>query len=52
MGTAEKRTGYFFFFSFFNFDILFLTETWLTAKGNEAKCADMRPAGYGAKSFP
>ena len=35
-----------------NIDILFLTETWLTAKGDETKCADMCPAGYSAKSFP
>ena len=28
-----------------NIDIVFLTETWLTAKGDEAECVDMFPAG-------
>ena len=30
----------------------FFSQTWLTAKGDETKCADMCPAGYSAKSFP
>ena len=52
VGTAEKRTKICNFVQDQNIDILFLTETWLTAKGDETKCADMCPAGYSAKSFP
>ena len=44
-GTAQKRTEICNFVQDQNIDIVFLTETWLTAKGDEAKCADMCPAG-------
>ena len=51
-GTAQKRTEIWNFVQDQNIDILFITETWLTADCDEAKCADMCPAGYSAKSFP
>ena len=44
-GTAQKRTEIFNFVQDQNIDILSLTETWLTADFDEAKCADMCPAG-------
>ncbi|KAL8573032.1 hypothetical protein ACOMHN_010462 [Nucella lapillus] len=31
---------------------MFVTETWLRARGDEAKCADLSPAGYNIRSFP
>ena len=52
VGTAEKQTEICNFVQDQNIDILFLTETWLTAKGDETKCVDMCPAGYNAQSFP
>ena len=33
-------------------DILVLTETWLKECGDEAKCADLTPAGYSIRSAP
>ena len=45
MGTAEKRTEMCNFVQDQNTDILFPTETWLTAKGDDAECVDMFPAG-------
>lgn len=35
-----------------NTDILFITETWLMAKGNEVKCVNLCITGYSTKSFP
>ena len=33
-------------------DIFFVTETWLSAQGDEAKTADLAPSGFDVKSFP
>ena len=31
---------------------MFLTETWLRARGDDARCSDLTPAGYSIRSFP
>ena len=33
-------------------DLFFVTETWLSAHGNEAKSVELAPSGFGVKSFP
>ena len=33
-------------------DVMFVTETWFSAHGDEAKIAELAPSGYVAKSFP
>ena len=33
-------------------DLIFVTETWLSAQGDEAKTADLAPSGFDVKSFP
>ena len=33
-------------------DIFFVTETWLSAQGDEAKTAELAPSGFDVKSFP
>ena len=33
-------------------DLFFVTETWLSAQGNEAKAAELAPSGFDVKSFP
>jgi endonuclease/exonuclease/phosphatase (EEP) superfamily protein YafD len=33
-------------------DVLLLTETWLKESGDEAKCAELTPAGYSIRSAP
>ena len=30
----------------------FVTETWLSSSGDEARCIDLAPCGYDVKSFP
>ena len=35
-----------------NLDMMFLSETWLHARGDEAICADLTPNGYALRSFP
>jgi len=45
VGAAEKRTEICNFLKDQNIVILFPTEACLTSKGDEAKCADMCPAG-------
>ena len=30
----------------------FVTETWLSAQGDEAKTAELAPSGFDVKSFP
>ena len=52
VGTPEKRTEIADFIIDLCVDVLFLTETWLRQAGDEAKCADLAPPGFTAKSFP
>ena len=33
-------------------DLFFVTETWLSAQGDEAKTVELAPSGFGVKSFP
>ena len=33
-------------------DLFFVTETWLSAQGAEAKIAELEPSGFDVKSFP
>ena len=33
-------------------DIFFVTETWLSAQGDEAKTVELAPSGFDVKSFP
>ena len=33
-------------------DLFFMTETWLSAQGDEAKTAELAPSGFDVKSFP
>ena len=33
-------------------DVFFVTETWLSAQGNEAKTVELAPSGFDVKSFP
>ena len=33
-------------------DLFFVTETWLSAQGDEAKYAELAPSGFDVKSFP
>ena len=33
-------------------DLLFVTETWLSAQGNETKTVELAPSGFDVKSFP
>ena len=33
-------------------DLFFVTETWLSAQGDEAKTVDLAPSGFDVKSFP
>ena len=33
-------------------DLIFLTETWLSAQGDEAKTVELAPSGFDVKSFP
>ena len=33
-------------------DLFFVTETWLSAQGNEAKTVELAPSGFDVKSFP
>ena len=33
-------------------DLLFVTETWLSAKGDETKTVELVPSGFDVKSFP
>ena len=34
------------------FDLLFVTETWLSAQGDEAKTVELAPSGFDVNSFP
>ena len=33
-------------------DLFYVTETWLSAQGDEAKTAELAPSGFDVKSFP
>ena len=33
-------------------DLFFVTETWLSAQGDEAKTVELVPSGFDVKSFP
>ena len=33
-------------------DLFILTETWLSAQGDEAKTIELAPSGFDVKSFP
>ena len=33
-------------------DVFFVTETWLSAQGDEAKTVELAPSGFDVKSFP
>ena len=52
VGSKEKRAMISDFISEKNIDIMFITETWLHATGDEGKCVDLTPRGYLMKSFP
>ena len=48
----EKRTEISSFILDHDLDMMFLVETWLKARGDEAVCADLTPSGYAVKSLP
>ena len=52
VGSPEKRTGISSSILDNDIDLLFLTETWLRPRGDEARCVDLDPRGYAIKSFP
>ena len=52
VGKPEKRTENTSFISDNDIYILFLTESWLRPRVDEAKCADLTPSGYSIRSFP
>nr|KAG5691975.1 hypothetical protein BaRGS_011366 [Batillaria attramentaria] len=52
VSTPEKRCEIASFVLDNGIDILFITETWLKASGDEAKCVDLAPPGFTVKSFP
>ena len=52
VGSSEKREEISTFVSDSGIDLLFITETWLNPRGDEAKIAEFAPSGYSARSFP
>ena len=52
VGSSEKRAEISTFVSDNGIDMLFITETWLNPRGDEAKIADLAPSGYSARSSP
>ena len=52
VGSSEKRAEISTYVSDNGIDLLFITETWLNPRGDEAKIADLAPSGYSARSFP
>ena len=48
----EKRVSICDFICDAGVDIFFITETWLSSSGDEARCIDLAPCGYDVKSFP
>ena len=51
VGPRDKRTEIVEFICDECSDIMFLTETWMRSHGDEAKYADLTPAGYSLRSF-
>ena len=47
-----KRCGISTFIKDNGVDLVFLTETWLSAKGDEEKTVELAPSGFDVKSFP
>ena len=35
-----------------DFDVVFITETWLNQRGHESKCKQLTPPGFTLRSFP
>ena len=52
VNSPEKRTEINTFITDENIQVMFLTETWLRARGDDARCSDLTPAGYSVRSFP
>ena len=52
VNSPEKRTEINTFITDDNIQLMFLTETWLRARGDDARCSDLTPAGYSIRSFP
>ena len=52
VNSPEKRTEIDTFITDDNIQLMFLTETWLRAIGDDARCSDLTPAGYSIRSFP
>ena len=52
VNSPEKRTEINTFITDENIQLMFLTETWLRARGDDARCSDLTPAGYSIRSFP
>ena len=52
VGSSEKRADISTFVTDTRIDLLFITETWLNPRGDEAKIAELAPSGYSARSFP
>ena len=51
VNSPEKRTEINTFINDDNIQLMFLTETWLRARGDDARCSDLTPAGYSIRSF-
>ena len=52
VNSPEKRTEINTFITDDNIQLMFLTETWLRARGDDARCSDLTPAGYSIRFFP
>ena len=52
VNSPEKRTEMNTFITDENIQLMFLTETWSRARGDDARCSDLTPAGYSIRSFP
>ena len=49
---AGKRCEISTFIKYNGVDLFFVTETWLSAQGDEAKTVELAPSGFDVKSFP
>ena len=49
---ACKRCEISTFIKYNGVDLFFVTETWLSAQGDEAKTVELTPSGFDVKSFP
>ena len=52
VGSPKTRTEITTFLRDCDIDVLFLTETWLGARGDQAMCCDLTPPGYSMQSYP